>query len=618
MNGDDALIKAAKKRAAIFLGVARNLLNEKAVPDDADVKTAVQDEVKRIVASTETHKPAWLGPPDDGFVAIDYSRFKPRGCYTRTPALQRYFRAVAWLQAIPFRLEKDEELAAFVLMRCAYFDREQKAGPDTSIWRSFRAFLGDRDDWDLANVWWLPAELTKAAMEKVHNERKGTNERSQINDQIRFASPEPGGRPELAFRFRSAYRLPDAVMFQRAMSPGGVKRDFPSGLDVAAALGSPFARDKYKKDRPKLLTDIDATRPLFKGDNLYADYLRCLGALMERTEPDAPEFMRSEPWRIKTTQTALAGWAQMRHTWALQAKVSIDYVSETHLEAGLVEPVPEFYGSLAKLIDDTTTELETAGALADDEQKLYLELADDMRKAEGIVNRATAQKAGTDSFTPEERDLLTSLAPDLGSLWDAPDKERKTVQPLQSLAERLTEYRKFIGREGKPEDYKFLAWELGYTPGLTARNWASLSTICHRLEVLAHKQLRQVPFSDGENAFILNYGKSLARIMFYGGNSYFTPKDDAMRVVDVFSNPNAGGHLHVGIARPRTMWVVYPTRNGDVLCRGAIVPYAEFVNAGRLTDGEWKTLLDSPKRPDIPAWAKPVIPPERSREKANK
>ena len=105
-------------------------------------------------------------------------------------------------------------------------------------------------------------------------------------------------------------------MFTRTMSVAELKRDLPSGLEVAAALGSPLARNRLLKDNPKLLEATDACKPLFKGSNLYADYLRCLGTLMEEIEPDAPKFMRNEPWRIKTTLTALGGWAQMRHTWA--------------------------------------------------------------------------------------------------------------------------------------------------------------------------------------------------------------------------------------------------------------------------------------------------------------
>src|SRR5207247_2183650 len=82
-KGDDALPKGAKERAAIFLGVARNLLDEKALPEDAGVRAEVQEEVKRVVAASGASKPAWLGPPDEGFMAIDYSRFQPRGFYTR-------------------------------------------------------------------------------------------------------------------------------------------------------------------------------------------------------------------------------------------------------------------------------------------------------------------------------------------------------------------------------------------------------------------------------------------------------------------------------------------------------------------------------------------------------
>ena len=61
--------------------------------------------------------------------------------------------------------------------------------------------------------------------------------------------------------------------------------------------------------------------------------------------------------------------------------------------------------------------------------------------------------------------------------------------------------------------------------------------------------------------------------MLYGGNSYLTPRDDAPRVVDVYANPQESGYLHVGIARPRKMYVLYPWKGKTVLCEGAILPY---------------------------------------------
>ncbi|QEG27379.1 hypothetical protein GobsT_21330 [Gemmata obscuriglobus] len=608
--GRAQLAKPATKRAAIFLGVARNLLDDKILPNDADVSGDVQAEVKRVVAGVGTEKPTWLGPPDRGFAAVDYSRFTPRGFYTRTPALQRHFRAVAWLQAIPFRLDRDEELVAFVLMRRAYFGAQPNAQIDQSIWDSFRAFLGNRDDWDLSDVWHSPKDLTNAELDRVRQKYAGSGEswKSQINDQLRVAPTEPGAGSELAFRFLSAYRLPDAVMFARTV-PGVEKRVLPSGLDVAAALGSPLARDKLKKERPQLLTEIDKQRPLFKGDNVYADYLRCLGTLMERTEPDAPEFMKGEPWRIKTAQTALAGWAQMRHTWALQAKNHTDYLSDTERCDGFIEPVPEFYGSLNKLVEDTTAILKEAGALTDDEGAVLKEFAEEFRAAEELAKKVAVPKLDPRSLTQKERDLVLKFAPELDGRWDLPEKERITDNPLAEFTDAVAEYRKFAGPPGSPDGYKFLASYLGHRAGRNARHWERLAKVCGKLETLAHKQLRQVPFTADEKAFIRDYGKSLAAIMLYGGSSWLRPRDDAMRVVDVFSGN--GRHLHVGIARPRIMWVLYPTKNGEVLCSGAIVPYAEFTSANRLTDGDWKALLDSPRKPAVPAWAQPVVPPER-------
>ncbi|MHC4505664.1 MAG: DUF3160 domain-containing protein, partial [Planctomycetota bacterium] len=128
------------------------------------------------------------------------------------------------------------------------------------------------------------------------------------------------------------------------------------------------------------------------------------------------------------------------------------------------------------------------------------------------------------------------------------------------------------------------------------------------LEALTHKQLRGVEFSAEENRFLIGYGGELAGVMLYGGNSYLTPRDDAPRVVDVFYNPNqGGGYLEVGVGRSRALYVLYPYKGGEVLCRGAVMPYYEFRHPKRLTDAEWKTLLDSPKRPEVPRWLAPVV-----------
>ncbi len=94
--------------------------------------------------------------------------------------------------------------------------------------------------------------------------------------------------------------------------------------------------------------------------------------------------------------------------------------------------------------------------------------------------------------------------------------------------------------------------------------------------------------------------------MLYGGNAYLTPDDDAPRITDVFSKVD-GTCLLVGIARPRAIYVLYPYKGGEVLCRGAVLPYYEFRHPQRVTDSQWKDLLDSKDRPPLPSWVKPIV-----------
>ncbi|RKX39822.1 MAG: hypothetical protein DRP64_13675 [Verrucomicrobia bacterium] len=141
-----------------------------------------------------------------------------------------------------------------------------------------------------------------------------------------------------------------------------------------------------------------------------------------------------------------------------------------------------------------------------------------------------------------------------------------------------------------------------------AERWKLLHFICMRLESIAHKQLRGADFSEIDNSFIQNYGKILAHLMFYDGNSYLHPRDDAPKIMDVYSNlTNTEKHLHVGVARARKMYVLYPWQGKTVLCEGAVMPYYEFTHTTRLNDADWKTMLDSRKRPAIPNWFNKVL-----------
>jgi hypothetical protein len=110
-----------------------------------------------------------------------------------------------------------------------------------------------------------------------------------------------------------------------------------------------------------------------------------------------------------------------------------------------------------------------------------------------------------------------------------------------------------------------------------------------------------------DESFVKAYGSSLATIMLYGNFSAEYPEDDAPRIADVYSNPEVDANLHVGISRARALYVLYPWDGDFVLCRGAVMPYYEFTDTGRLTDDEWKARLDSDARPEVPSWLRPIL-----------
>ncbi len=302
---------------------------------------------------------------------------------------------------------------------------------------------------------------------------------------------------------------------------------------MCAALGSSYARSRLSGDENgRVLSQVDGCKPLFSAGSLYCGYLRCLEALLAAPEPGAPAFMSGGPWRIKSCQTALSGWAQLRHTWTLQAKQLIEYMSAPEeIPAGFVEPAPEFFARLATLVERTEAALKQAGAMTSDPRDAVSDIRDGIAMLEKMDASAKA-KAGKENAAPfyklfhQEQMLWMKVSP----LLEAMNKEGKaddkdwgtTIQKLRKLADDLD-------RGPTPEELA-LAGILRYWDVDLAEQWRALERLCRRLESLAHKQLRGVAFSDEENCFIRTYGEKLGNVMLYGGNSYSTPNDDAPRV----------------------------------------------------------------------------------------
>jgi hypothetical protein len=259
---------------------------------------------------------------------------------------------------------------------------------------------------------------------------------------------------------------------------------------------------------------------------------------------------------------------------------------------------------MADLADKTKIILNHIDAFKPDYGKILENMEKLKSIIEGVENEDQLHAAMMSKITEEEIMDYEAVFMVLEAQKFA--SKEGTKEFFNELAKRLEAASRII-KSGELDAHPWLKKVLDeYEFDLQAL-WIRFAAVSRRLESIAHKQLRKKALNDSEKEFIKSYSETLAGIMLYGGNAYLTPRDDAPRVVDVFANPEQGGYLHVGVGRPRTLFVLYPWQDKTVLCQGAVMPYYEFVEPARLDDRMWKEKLDSDKRPAVENWLSPFV-----------
>jgi uncharacterized protein DUF3160 len=639
-------------RAQVAIGTALRLVGGETPGAGEEVAALIAAETARVTKAEERVMPAWLAKPSPGYDFLDYGRFRPRGFYTRDERLSAHFRATAFLQDVRLRIGDDGELVtALVLAEALRPSGKSHERPAAYLafvgaWESFLGVRGDLplpetlddrrgDVWDAESVADARARFARAWHDRNDDpESFGPPTRDEVEhpDEDVLHGVEP------SLRVLPATTLPDGRLFDLCCAPSKTPA-YPSGLFVAAALGGDLARREALRDRPdetrgrlerafargaKML-GIGGAPPLDdmrerapgeeRGRDVYSLYLRALASLLDAPEPDAPAFVRGDAWQAKSTNTALAGWAQMRHTWTLQARESADYGAAESTCAGFVEPDPVFFGRLADCVGATWDLLERAGAFSErlDRRELLWALKDYaafLRAGGG----AKKKRALSDAETRTEAHGAAVVGA-LGGPQEWRDYETPMSEADVSKALRVADDVIAVLDAQAPLSEPMLRC-VGFTTRPFRRTWIQFERLCRRLEAMAQKQLRGAAWDDDEKALLLDYGHVLARAMLYEGNAYLSPPDGAPRATSVYAwLGEPPGYLHAAIARPRSLWVLYPWQGGEVLCRGSVLPYREFVAGQRLTDDEWRARLDGADAPAEPAWLAPITspPPKKTR-----
>lgn len=534
------------------------------------------------VKSLELEFPQRAGPTAiyGGTRYVDWSQFKPRGHYTKSPTLMRYFRTMMWLgradtgfnvlppdPAAGNIVDSDRELRAAIAVTMLL----KQTGGDAALASMDHVLgfmVGKSDNLSIFGMQKLVDDLElNSIAEALDAERfkkiKGAIESGKyasqmIRSQLVMSnplSPVKVSPPALFQVFGQRYIIDSFVLSQVVYDSilfDGKKqrRTMPEGLDVMAALGNDEAVRLLEPELNewKYAANLRASRDyvnLHKGefwnDNLYNLWLGSLRLLDDQPKDGAfPQVMKTRAWQMKQLQTQLASWAELRHDTILYAKQSYTAGISCEYPAGYVEPYPEFYAAIKTFGETASERFKTA------------DFTVGLTKKNEIDHAKWMHKHYVDFF----------------------DRFAVTV--------------------GK-------------------------------LEVLARKELASEPFTEEETMFLKKtvdrrgggsgpprYDGWFGRLFFDNAN---TGKWDPT-VVDIHTDPNSSKVREVGVGDVNFMVVAIDNSGDRMVYVGPVFSYYEFdqPTSNRLTDPQWHKMIRDGKLPDRPAWTDVFQGPKQKRE----
>jgi hypothetical protein len=585
-------LQEAARRNTAYLAVAMKLIDTN-VEVPAFVATMVNSELAKI----DAHE--GFAPSDIFIYLEDYSQYVPRGHYTRSEELKRYFRTLMWYGRMAFLLKGAENWCpwceALISIHDAKIQTMQavllatsldtiQVGPRTGrrIWdriytiTSFYVGLAD----DLTPYEYLWAVNKVFGSDFVPTDLDDPNNFFSLKVELALLrSPQiyggtgniwvllpitPDSLDEVldktkGMRFMGQRFIPDSYMFQHLVTPKvldytgdgnpipfsygttpiGPQRCYPRGLDVMAILGSTHART--------ILVD--------QGDTDYVNYWPRFNELKVRFDAfDVSDWNRNLYWSWLYSLRALidefpAGYPNFMRTQAWQKK---------ELNAALA--------SWTELRHDTI---------------LYAK----------------------QSYTP-----VPTGPP--------PDPPPGYVEPVPEFYGRLLALTRMT-REGLSE--------LNALSAEATERLVNLEGILARLIEIANKELTNEILSEDDCRYIEWFGKTLETAVI--GVEDTGVKTTLIADVHTYSYEKlvveeAVGYVELIIAAfyvpnnspppPPPTSLATGSVNGSIfLAAGPVLSYYEFKHpmSDRLTDEAWRQLLDSPNRPDRPAWWFQQSPP---------
>jgi hypothetical protein len=386
-------------RNVAFFAVAAQLLGlPDAVPGEATDLVNAELELINAAGGAQI-SPIWDRPdlaPDDKLIE-DYSQYKPRGHYTRSEELKKYFRAMMWYGRLTFRLNDAYETRRALLLTQVLRSATAADGtPAVQLWENIYDptvfIVGKADDLGYHEYGALMDAIfgANAAPQAFADEAKfaqfmeatKTLPPPQINSMWVWIWQDQE-QVTKGFRFMGQrFTLDEYIFGQLIWRKVGTQSDpraLPKGLDFFAAMGSGEAYTildgmgethyaNFDTQMTKVKTEVATLGQDSWTQNLYWSWLYALQPIIGVKDTRYPAFMRTQAWARKDLQTALGSWTELKHDTILYAKQVMAELGGGGAEQpphGYVEPNPEAYARLLALAQMTENGLQARNLLSD-------------------------------------------------------------------------------------------------------------------------------------------------------------------------------------------------------------------------------------------------------------
>jgi hypothetical protein len=444
-----------------------------------------------------------------------YSDLKPRGHYTSTPEMEKYFKAFRYFTTI-------YKLNQLALKELNLFPEEIRDFAESWI-ESYSGFISP----SRAPLVWV-------------------NLKRDIPDYCKYPRKSQTIFPlswgfDNEVLYSTVYHENVPIDLQ-VTGPSGL-RLLPSGLDLAAVLGSSLAENLLESDYekyPPLRKVIENLKDNFKEnghepylkDNVYNQWIDAIAVQWADTVNSTNGASDREIWQTKRLQTGLATWATLRHATILvneriAAECGEGGFEEILMRAprGYVEPDPYTFAMMVDLFETAINHV-----------------------SKSIADKSDVQE---ESYSSEKR-----------SLYDG-------------IIERL--------KEAAQEAHKF----------------QSMAEKERKGEVLSDQENADILYVAGSAEHLFLVFNSLSKKDYALSNP-----DPIAKIVDVAGDGVVSPYLMSAVGNPMEWDYIVPFYGRHQIVKGSIYSYYEFQSNQLLNDNEWREKVN---QQDMLPWLKPFI-----------